>query len=315
MLTEEKWIKNRWIVATILIYPLLFIWQGLDFTDLGYCLTNYQQIFNDPASISYSFTSTWLTNVIGGLWLTCFGNFGLVGVRFASVLIVYITILFAYQTLKPYINQRHLLIGLLLALILIQRLYWPHYNNLTAMFLVIGVFLLIKGLREHENKWAFMAGLVLAANIFVRISNILGVSLIICIVFCGYLCGTPWKKQIKTIFIFLFGYLVAIVSVLLVMKLIGHYDLFLSGFKDLFSMGTSSSSHHSAGLLINLFIMDHVKALFFLIIGLILIILSSKELSWIKSKSGQVFFVLFSELIVAIAIISVIKVFTIDTQL
>jgi hypothetical protein len=305
MLTEEKWVKNRWIIATILIYPLLFIWQGLDFTDLGYCLTNYQQIFNDPISISSSFTGAWLTNVIGGLWLACFGKFGLVGVRFASVLIVYITILFAYLTLKPYINKRELLIGLLLALILIQRLYWIHYNNLTAMFLAIGVFLLVQGLREQENKWVFMAGLVLAANIFVRISNILGLSLIICIVFCGYLCGTPWKKQIKTIFIFLFGYLAAIVFILLIMKLMGHYELFLSGFQQLFSMGTSSTSSHGSGALIKLFILDHVEAVILLAVGLITIILSSKGLSWIKSKSDQVYIVLFSGLIVAIAIISV----------
>lgn len=305
MLTEEKWIKNHWIIAAILIYPLLFIWQGLDFTDLGYCLTNYQQIFNDPTSISSSFTGTWLTNVIGGLWLTCFATFGLVGVRFASVLIVYITMLFVYLTLKTYINKRYLLIGLLLALILIQRLYLIHYNNLTAMLLVIGVFLLIKGLREQENKWNFLAGLVLAVNIFVRISNILGFSLIICIIFYGYLYGIPGKKQIKTIFIFLFGYFTAIASILLVMKLIGHYELFLSGFQSLFSMGTSSSSHHGARVLIKIFILDHIKAVILLVVGLTLIILLSKGLHWIKSKSNQVYVVLFIGLIMAIAIISV----------
>ncbi len=305
MLTEEKWIKNYWIIAAILIYPLLFIWQGLDFTDLGYCLTNYQQIFNDPTSISSSFTGTWLTNVIGGLWLTCFGKFGLVGVRFASVLIVYITILFAYLTLKPYINQRHLLIGLLLALILIQRSYLIHYNNLTAMLLVIGVFCLIKGLKENENEWIFLAGLVLAVNIFVRISNILGFSLIICIIFYGYLYDIPWKKQMKTIFIFLFGYLTAIASILLAMKLIGHYELFLNGFLALFSMGTSSTSGHGSAALIKLFIVDHVEAAILLVVGLTLIVLLSKGLNWIKSKSNQVYVVLFIGLIMAIVIISV----------
>lgn len=88
------------IAIIIIIFPLLFIWQGLDFTDTGFYLTNYQQIFNDPKSIEYSF-ALWLTNIIGGLWVKVFGDsLGLLGVNIAGVLVLYLTIALTYLILR-----------------------------------------------------------------------------------------------------------------------------------------------------------------------------------------------------------------------
>lgn len=73
------------IISLIIIYPLLFIWQGLDFSDTGYFLSCYQQVFNDPESIS-GITFSWLTNIIGGIWVALFGDsLGLLGVNLAGV--------------------------------------------------------------------------------------------------------------------------------------------------------------------------------------------------------------------------------------
>ena len=79
------------ILALIILYPLIFIWQGLDFTDIGYSLTNYDQTFNEPESVSYGFVN-WLTNIIGGLWLLLFGDsLGLLGINLVGAFVVYLT--------------------------------------------------------------------------------------------------------------------------------------------------------------------------------------------------------------------------------
>jgi hypothetical protein len=129
------------LISLIFLYPLLFIWQGLDFTDCGYLATNFQQFFHDPASNPMSL---WLTNLIGGVWVHLFGDLlGYWGLKLAGVLIIYLTIYFAYLILKPYLEKTELLMGLLLSMIFIFR--WPiiHYNNLTVLFFVAGAYFLI----------------------------------------------------------------------------------------------------------------------------------------------------------------------------
>ncbi|MGB9595421.1 MAG: hypothetical protein ACPL7B_03990 [Candidatus Poribacteria bacterium] len=108
--------SSKIITAIIIIFPLLFIWQGLDFTDTGYYLTNYQQMFNDPETVKYSFV-IWLTNIIGSCWIKVFGDLlGLLGLNIAGVLVLYLTIFLSYLILKPYMDQKVLLLGLLLTM-------------------------------------------------------------------------------------------------------------------------------------------------------------------------------------------------------
>ena len=93
-------LNPKFILFIIIVYPLLFIWQGLDVFDVGFSLTSYQEIFNDPESVSFS-SFLWLTNIIGGVWLLLFGDsLGLVGANLAGVFVTYMTIIFSYLILK-----------------------------------------------------------------------------------------------------------------------------------------------------------------------------------------------------------------------
>ena len=155
------------ILALIILYPLIFIWQGLDFTDIGYSLTNYDQTFNEPESVSYGFVN-WLTNIIGGLWLLLFGDsLGLLGINLAGAFVVYLTIVFCYLILKPYIEQKYLLVGLFIALIFMKR-FFLNYNSLTSLFFVASAFFLIKGLKSTKHWWIIVSSFVLGLNIFAQ---------------------------------------------------------------------------------------------------------------------------------------------------
>ena len=101
--------KYTWLKASIIIFPYLLIFQGLDFTDVGYSVTNYQQIFIEPSSIQSSF-ACWLTNVIGGLWIKIFGSLGLFGAKLGGALIVSLITFITYLIFKDFLEKKALLI-------------------------------------------------------------------------------------------------------------------------------------------------------------------------------------------------------------
>ncbi len=246
----KAWQGNAALLLLIL-YPLLFIWQGLDFTDTGYLLTNYQQIFHDPASVEASFR-IWLTNIIGGIWIFLFGNsLGLIGYRLAAVFLVYFTVYIAFLFLKPYLPRKTLIWGLFLAVIFINRSGFQfNYNSLTAFFYVCAAYFLSIGLQKNKNCFLFLSAFSLALNIFIRLPNLLGVSLVLGIFFDGYLKKTPFTGQLKRTLYFFSGYFLAILLVLFAMYLMGHLEGYLSAVQEASLMLLDRFGHHYSDRLV-----------------------------------------------------------------
>lgn len=249
---------EKLLLVLILAYPLLFIWQGLDFTDTGYILTNYQQIFIEPASIESSFR-IWLSDVLGGIWVYFFGDLlGLTGYRLAGVLLVYGTIYVSYKVLRPYLGRTNLLWGLFLASVFINRSgYQFNYNSFTAFFYVLGAYFLIKGLQGKQFPLIFISGFIVGLNLFVRLPNILGVFLVLAILFYGYINKEDLGRVFKQAGIFLAGFSVSIAAVLLLMYAMGHVEAYLIAFRETFSMLEDPTGHHRSEKLINAFVMHH----------------------------------------------------------
>jgi hypothetical protein len=287
--SEKVILNSNFLIFLLILDPLLFIWQGLDFTDMGFALTNAQQIFNDPTSIHYGF-SAWLTNIIAGVWLHFFGEaLGLIGFRFASVLIVYATIFFAFLILKPYFKKEYVLIGLFLAELFIVRFYWINYNNLTALFYVIAAYFIIKGLQEHHDYFILLSGFFLGLNIFNRISNILGISLLLCIFVQGYWDTINTKESIKSALFLISGFIIAMLTISGMMVYLGQFKLFINSILDLFfNYGLNPASSYSGTGLLTLFIRDHFLAFSLIFISIIGFILISKVYSWLTSHSSFV---------------------------
>lgn len=248
---------NSLVITLMLIYPLLFIWQGLDLTDTGYVLTNYQQIFNEPSSIESSFR-IWLSDIIGGSWIYFFGNFGVIGYKFAAVLLVWATLYITYMTLRLYIKKGVLLFGLLLALMFINRTgYQFNYNSFTALFYVTGVYFIFEGLRCNKKHLIFVSAFILGLNIFIRLPNILGFFLISSIFFYGFINKTQVSVQLRQTFYFLSGYLISVVFALFVMYMFGHFEIYVSLLKETFLMINDPLSHHSKEFLVDVYMRHH----------------------------------------------------------
>ena len=97
------------LILMLIIYPMLFMWQGIDLTDQGYALTTYQRIFDDPPTVLDKLTLFyWLSAVIGGLWNQIFGGLGALAFKLAYVFNVYLILLCVYYTLKESVSYTHL---------------------------------------------------------------------------------------------------------------------------------------------------------------------------------------------------------------
>lgn len=288
-----------WLMALVIIFPYLLIFQGLDFTDVGHSLTNYQQIFIEPSSVQNAF-SFWLTNVIGGVWIRLVASLGLFGAKLGGAIVISLTAFITYTIFKDFLEKKHLLIGLLLAEIVAfsRSTIIIHYNNLTSLFFILSVFFLYNGILHKKNYFIFFAGLILGLNIFVRFSNILGIILIVTIFFYGYLKKDTLSTQIKQALILLLGWVLSILIVFTIMKLLGHYELFLNSLKNLFGMALDPSSSHAGENLLRKLYTDHLAVIKYSIRTIVITILISKIFCKVNRYLRDFALLLFSIVIV-----------------
>lgn len=273
---------SRVITVLIILYPVLFIWQGLDFADTGLALTNYQWTFSDPESVNYGFFN-WLTNIIGGVWVLLFGDsLGVLGVKLAGVLIVYLTAGLSYFLLKPYIDRKYLLMGLFSTLVF-TNYSLIHQNVLTAIFYVTAMLFLVKGLKSARNWQILFSGLILGLNIFIRFPNILGFLLILSVFFYGYINKATITLQIKQAISFVSGYLFAILLTIFAMTILGHYGRFINSLNELINMASDPKGHHGIVNLVSSYTHLYITVITYLCLGLLIVLVIYKLFSLFKS--------------------------------
>lgn len=252
---------SDWIFFLILvIYQILFLFQGLDFADEGFYATFYQQIFNDPQSVSFNFMY-WFSGILGGGFYYLFPELGLFGIRILGVLVITSTIATVYYLLKKHINILHLRIGLILLILFASNdPKEMFYDNLSAFLYILSATFLFYGLKENKLIKVFLSGAFISLNMFTRTPSIAGLILVFVIIYYGYIYKNSIKDQIKQVVNFFFGFVVLTISILLIMKLIGHFSLFVENLEIVFGMGTSNDSPNNISRILKLSITDYSKA-------------------------------------------------------
>lgn len=233
-------------IFSITIFQLLFIFQGLDFTDQGTYATLYQQIFSAPESVQ-TFFIYWLTAIIGGGWIKLFPDLGLLGIRLAGVLTTTALVIIVYGELKKYLSINNLRYGICIAILLIYHQSPPdlNYNNLSTLFWAIGSLLIFSGLKKENLFYLFIGGFVFGLNVFTRIPNILGGVILVAVFYYGWLVNKSIKSQFKEAGVILLGFLIAISIVILIMSLVGHLDLFLGSLSQTQDWAGSQEDPHN----------------------------------------------------------------------
>lgn len=228
----------------IAAYPFLYLWQGISYSDEGNALVIYQLIFSDPASIADTY-GVWGTNIIGGAWHLLFGELGLAGFRMGGAIVSVITFGLVYLLYRPYLDRMTIALGVLVGVVFCHHFMTTTllgYNNLSLLFYLASMLLLVRGLDKDRPGFVFAAAALLGFNIFVRLPNLLGLSMALVIVWHGWTRGTPARSQWKQLAVFIVGVIVAVILSVALMRVLGHDRYYLRSLEYLFA-STGNTDH------------------------------------------------------------------------
>ncbi|MCQ2550318.1 MAG: hypothetical protein MJ134_09815 [Lachnospiraceae bacterium] len=203
----RKQLENILFPVILLLYPLMKVNQGLDVSDSTYSLANY--LYFDRMEGVWAI-STFLSNLIGSMFVRMPGGMTLLGMNLYTGLLVSAIALLTYFIIKEKLNPVLAFFGELIA---IGFLWIPTgilYNYLTYFFFTLGALQLYVGITENKKLNLNLAGFFLGVNVWVRIPNLAEVALIVALWYYLWLEKAEFKTYIDKTFACFLGYVVGV---------------------------------------------------------------------------------------------------------
>jgi hypothetical protein len=250
-----------WLGLAAFTWSMLFMWQGLDFTDMGVWLTCYQQFYSCPTQGAI-FSSCWLTCFIGHWFGLVLGG-GVLAYKLGYVVVITLIAIISFHLLATQFGRSRMLAATILLTVLYNRIYcgnWVAYYELTALFFLAGVALLFWGLVDNRMFLLVLAGTVLGVNTFIRLPNLLGIALLSAVWLYGWSCRWSFRKVIVKSAWFLCGFLAGIGLVLGMIYLHGHELIYYQDIQKIIRMSLVADSGYSSSGLFKRLIWDHFLA-------------------------------------------------------
>ena len=292
---KNRVIVTAWIV--VLFYPLLFLWQGLDFTDTGFFLYSYQQFFNYPDT---PMMASWLTGVLGYLTDNFMGVEGVLGFRLAFVPLIWLAIWIVYKIIINIFPKADRLIILISIFIAYNLNGWNTgiltYSSLTGLLLLFSFALLYFGLLRSLNYLLLLSGVIVGINIFIRIPNILCILLFTVIFVYSKANNMGWLEIIKKTGVFFLGISIGFSLIIFIIYKCGHLNFYLEKVMLLFKDSNESGSTHSMYYLLLKYIRDYSISL---ILAIIIIFVSFLSLNKLHKFNKLVIYILYFSVAIA----------------
>jgi len=274
-------------IFAIACFRILLAFQGFDLAEEGLTLTFYQQIFNDPQSVEYSFVY-WLSGIIGGVWLKIFPNAGLFSFRILGILVHLSSLVLMIAIFRKRLPDWILALScVILTLMFDFGVVAFEHIQLSVVLGLAAFYLLIKGIEQNQRWILFFSGFLLAVNVFSRLPNLtLWVWILLIPIF-----STDRKKTWQQIGWVCMGLVVGVSAVFLTMLALGHIGFFINSIFMMFEVAKHPENPHSFVQLSRIFIQNYESVGKF---GIILIALGgvmflsllffkSRHRQWIKS--------------------------------
>lgn len=162
----------------VFLWPLWGTWQGVDVSDAGYSLANYEWL-----SEGMWYYATFLANKLGALLMLLPGGSGLFAMNVKCSLLISLAALAAYYNLQRLMPGWMVFLGEILAI----SVFWcPSvvlYNTLSYVLLTFACLCLFRAESgvPRIRGWYTAAGVFLGLNVFVRFSNLLQAVLILAV--------------------------------------------------------------------------------------------------------------------------------------
>ncbi len=248
---EERLRAHRksliWICAVILaLLPFLHVNSGVEFTDTGYSLGNYENFTTAEGTWALA---TFLANVTG--WLMTKLPFGhtMLGMQVYCNALLSILLVIVFLQLVKYLPVRYVFLGELLA----WSLCWcPRvilYNYMTYFFFAMGCLFLLTAIRKQKKRYFFIAGIMLGINLFVRFPNLTQAALIVVVIYDGVLRKKSVKSTMQCIGMCVAGYFAAVAVVLGGIAVFYGGSEYFTMIQSLFAMENTESTYSIASMI------------------------------------------------------------------
>lgn len=218
----------------LLLWPLFGTWSGIDITDAGYSLGNYETLQG-----GMWFFATFLANKVGAFLMLLPGGGGLLAMNIKTALLLSATALLTYHVLQRMMPGWMVFLGELLAL----SLFWCPtvilYNLLSYVFLTLACLCLFRAVSGIPRKrgWYAAAGVFLGLNVFVRFSNALQAVLILAVWLEEFWSGRSRREAAKDTGACLLGYAAGAGGILGWISLEYGFGTYVSAISELFGIG------------------------------------------------------------------------------
>jgi len=233
---KEKKINIMLASMILFIVPLLRINLGVDITDTGYSLGNFENFSNMEGMWVLA---TYLANALGHFFTLLPMGHTMIGMNFYTGLLVSGSMVIAFLSLRKILPGMVVFLGEILAFFLCWCPTAIIYNYLTYFFMLLALLFIYKGLLQDKNWFLVAAGFLLGLNVFVRFPNLVQMGFIVVVWVDGIWRKSPLKKVIYRTLSCMAGYAMSIL--LLLGVTISQYGV--SGYKDmLFSLQGVSTS-------------------------------------------------------------------------
>ena len=252
----RNYIEDGLFIIVLVFYPLLKINQGLDVSDTSYSLANFQYF---PSAKGTWMVATYLANVVGWFLMQLPKGNTLTGMYFYTGLIVSFTALLFYFVLRKKMPAWIVFAGEMLALSLCWAPTTVLYHYLTYSFMGVGILLLYRGICTEREKvrtrflYLFFAGIVLGANITVRMPNVVQASFILALWYAAWMKKEKFVRTLKDTGICLLGYVIGFgVPFLCICKKYGM-NAYTEMVQDLFAMTDNATSYKPTTMVSTMF--------------------------------------------------------------
>lgn len=234
--------------------------QGFCMADEGWSLTGYQQIFNEPSSVQYMFLF-YNKLVIGGLWELLFGGMGIYGFRLLNVLFMLATWMIIYRLLRNVIHPYAIMIGAILVTMAHNYgvMVFDH-SSVTVLLSIAAAYYLFQSLRKGSALHIYIAGILLAVNVFSRIPNLSQLTLLVLLI-PYYIYTRRIRKTIQLLCMALLGVMTGVALEVGLMYSLGHLHLFIENLSTGMSAATSADSSHSLSTMLPTYFNSYLQIL------------------------------------------------------
>lgn len=214
--------------AIVILWRIPFINKGIDYTDTGFSLTNYLNVF---AGDGIRGIGTFLTNLLGGLVYLALPAYQLLVLRILYWVICVGIDVAAFLTFRKRINS----CVVLLVLIVYDFASFGgeallSYYPLTKIFLLTAIALLLTGMEKNKRILVFLSGLLCGVNIFIRLPNVLFCIMFVCVIAYGIWTKQEKKAIVKNTILYILGVVLSAVILLVVLGLYMGFDGIINSF-------------------------------------------------------------------------------------